>query len=561
MSPIRLTGLAVENVGVLRDVRLSLGDGLTVLSGESGAGKSLLIRALQAAVGGRAEAERVGPFAERARVTLEFWVDPDAGLWEALSAFGIEPDETLVLTREWAREGRGTLRVQGRAVPQTVVRPLFEEAMDLVGQHEHQRLLRRDYARQWLDGLVGESMTGPVAEAFWRVAAADRERENLETAVGRREGLPELSQQVAELEALELGTDAESTLRAEAERLQNAERLLGLFREASELLDGGGIGSVSRVARLLSDAGHHEPGAVAAAENAAAAESILEDVRRDLYRLAETVEVDDRRLEAIRDRLDRMARLARRHGTDPAGLLGVLEARREELSRLEQSVFRLATLGREREAAWTDFKTAAARLSAARRERAAEVSRTVTAVLEELDMPGAGLEVQVETAEPSVHGEDRVRFLFRPAPAAPWKPLEEAASGGEMARVTLALTVAETQNGLMVFDEVDAGLGGRAARRVADLLERLSASGTMVLAVSHQAVVAAVADHHFRARKRLVGEREGRPRAGTFEGLMEARVDEVSGGERERELARMLSGSSDEAALLHARRLLAGGDP
>ncbi len=571
MRAIRLVALGVENVGILRDVQLSLGDGLTVLSGESGAGKSLLIRAIQAAIGGRVDAERVGPFGDRARVTLEFFVDPSASLWEVLTGFGIDPDETLVLTREWGREGRGTLRVQGRPVPQSVVRPLFQEAMDLVGQHEHQRLLRRDYARRWLDGLIGDELTGPVTEAYQRVAAADRERESLEAAVGRREILPELREQVAELEALELHHDTEANLRQEAERIQNAERLLGFFREASELLDGGGLGAVSRATRLLADASHHDPGAAKVAEDAAAAESILEDVRRDLYRLAETVEFDDRRLEAIRDRLDRMARLARRYGTDPQGLLEVLEARRAELSRLEESAFRLSAIGREREAAWAEFKRAAARLSTARRQRAAEVSRTVSAVLEELDMPGAALQVQVEAVEPSVHGEDGIRFSFRSAPAAPWKPLEEVASGGEMARVTLALTVAETEGGLMVFDEVDAGLGGQAARRVADLLERLSAKGTMVLAVTHQAVVAAVADHHLRAQKHLV---KGRLRARRFglngvkgpdgvdsdDGfLTEARVEKVSGRERERELARMLSGSSDEAALLHARRLLEGG--
>ncbi|MGC8487540.1 MAG: DNA repair protein RecN, partial [Clostridia bacterium] len=186
-------------------------------------------------------------------------------------------------------------------------------------------------------------------------------------------------------------------------------------------------------------------------------------------------------------------------------------------------------------------------LSEARRGRAVEAGQAVTAVLGDLDMPGAAIEIAVEAADASQYGEDRMLWHFRPAPGAQWKNLADAASGGEMARVTLALTLVEPERGLMVFDEVDAGLGGHAARRVAELLDRLRRSGTAVITVTHQAVVAATADLHYRAEKQE-----------THGGFYEAHFEAVYGQARERELARMLSGSVDEAALQHARRLLEG---
>lgn len=547
-APLRLVAIRVENLGVLRDVTLSPSAGLTVLSGESGAGKSLLIRAIDAGLGGRAESERVGPFGDRARVTLEFEADSGAELWSPLEGFGVEPDETLLVTREWGRDSRAQLRVQGRSVPQGVVRQIFWDVIELVGQHDRERLFRRDHARRWLDGHVNEALRLSVADAWHAIEAADRERKELEAAIGSQDLIADLRGEVAELQALDLQTAAEENLRQEAERLQHGERLLAIYREAADLLDAGGtLGAAAQMARLLSEARRHDPGAVGIQEVATQVEALLEDMRRDLYRLVDSVEFDDRRLEIIRERLDKMARLARRYGSDPADLGGVLSELEDKLARLEQAEWRLSRISREREQAWSIFSERSQSLSDARSVEARRLSEAVTEVIRDLDMPGAGVEVVVEPGAPSQFGVDRVGWRFRPAPGAEWKDLQDAASGGELARLTLALTVAGTERTLMIFDEVDAGLGGHAARRVAELMDRLRQGGTAVLAVTHQAVVAATADRHFRAAKIEAGE-----------GLLEARLEEVGDGERERELARMLSGSFGDAALEHARRLLEG---
>ncbi|MGC8489773.1 MAG: AAA family ATPase, partial [Clostridia bacterium] len=335
-SPLVLTSVRVENVGVLRDVTLAPAPGLTVISGESGSGKSLLIRAIDMALGGRVDGERVGPFADRARVTLEFQTGAEAPLWQDLSGFGIEADEMLVVSREWGREARGSLRVQGRSVPLGVVRQLFADSVDLVGQHEYQRLLRADSARRWLDALVDEELRDRVGRAWRVVTELDRERGELQAVLGRDDLVAELRTEVTELQQLGLGTESEADLRREADRLQHGERLFGLYRSASELLDGGGsIAAVVQVVRLLGEARRFDEASADVLDAAAEAQGILEDVRRRLYRLAEGVEFDDRRLEVIRERLDRMARMARRYDTDVAGLGAALREREDRLARLE----------------------------------------------------------------------------------------------------------------------------------------------------------------------------------------------------------------------------------
>jgi DNA repair protein RecN (Recombination protein N) len=545
-----LLALRVENVGPLRDVKLEPGPGLTVVTGESGAGKSLLVGSLDVLSRTRVTGDQVGRFGPRARVTATFELGTDWEGWTDLSAFGVEPDDLLAVQREWGREGRSVSRVQGQPVPHAVVRGLMTELVEVTGQHAAQRLMAPGQARRWLDGLVSEPVRAAVEAAWQEWKRVERAMAELEAQTADAARTGQWREEVAELEALRLVAGEEEQLARDIERLTHQERLAGLYREALALLEDGPSGLVAaadRLRRALGEASRFDAGAEASRVLSDDLAALAGELRHQLYRLAEAIDLDASRLEEVRERLDKLARAVRRFGVGtPSDLLGLLAERRRQLAAAEDGMWRLGRMMAERDACQSRYQEVAQALTAARREAAARAAEALAPLLGDLDMAGAAIMLAVEPGEPSAAGGDEVAWRFRPDAGQEPLPLDRVASGGELSRIALALAVVQREPTVMVLDEVDAGLGGGAALRVRDLLRRLADAGTQVLVVSHQAVVAAAADRHWRMVKR------------DPEGVTEAVLTRVEGEDRVHELARMLSGSDAGVALQHARQLMAG---
>ncbi|MCL8207593.1 MAG: AAA family ATPase [Actinomycetia bacterium] len=550
MGRALLTTIRVHNVGVVRQAHLDLDPGLNVLTGESGAGKSLILGAIAAGLGARVTAEQVGPHGDRAAVHLAFAVDPNHPVWAALAGFGVEPDDTLVLTREWRRDGRSQLRVQGQPVPVGTVRPALAELADVVGQHASLALEQGREARAWLDALLADPEPVRVVAARWAErAAAAAARAEWARAAGAGDEAQAARAELEELRRLRLEPDEEERLAALQVRLAHGRQLLEAYQAVLGELEGGEVpGLVDRLAevrRRLGEAARADAGAREAEALAADAEALLAELRHRAFRLAEAVDLDPERLAAVEERLDVLARAKRRWRTDLAGLLARMRELEDAVRRYDEAAFELSRAERAYEAAERAYREAAAALTRARTERARSAADAVTALLRQLDMPAAVFEVRVEPDEPGPEGVDRVSFWFTANRGQEVRPLARVASGGELARVALATWAVHSERRLLVIDEIDAGLGGQAARTVAGLLASLAAR-RQILAVSHQPVVAAAATAHFRVAKT---EHAG----GTA-----AAADRLDGPARVEEIARMLSGSDRRTALAHARALLAG---
>jgi DNA repair protein RecN (Recombination protein N) len=545
-----LTTVRVSNVGVVRHAHLELDAGLNVLTGESGAGKSLIVGALGAGLGGRVTAEQVGPFAERAAVQLAFEIARDHPVWTGLSGFGVEPDEVLVLLREWRRDGRSQLRIQGQPVPVGPARALLADLADVVGQHASLALERGREARAWLDALLDDpEPIRVVAERWAGLAAAATARDEWARAAGAAEEAEAARAELEELRRLRLDPDEEAELAAQHMRLVHGRQLLEAYQAVLGELDGtelpGIVERLAEVRRRLGEAARADAGAREAETLAAEAEAIVAELRHRTFRLAEAVDLDPGRLAAVEERLDVLARAKRRWRTDVPGLLARLHELEAAVKRYDEAAFELDRAERAYEAARRAYDEAAARLRRARVARAETAGQAVEALLRQLDMPSAAFEVRVEPDEPGPEGADRVSFWFSANRGQEVRPLARVASGGELARVALATWAVHSDERLLVVDEIDAGLGGQAARTVAELLTALGAR-RQILAVSHQPVVAAAASRHFRVTK--VDHPEGTA----------AFAEQVDGGARVEEIARMLSGSDRRTALAHARALLAG---
>lgn len=550
MGRALLTTVRVSNVGVVRHAHLELDAGLNVLTGESGAGKSLILGALAAGLGARVAAEQVGPFADRAAVQLAFEVAPDDPVWPALAPFGVEPDEVLLLLREWRRDGRSQLRIQGQPVPVGPVRPVLADLADVVGQHASLALERGREARAWLDALLDDpEPVRAVAERWAALAAAAAARDEWARAAGAGEEAEAARAELEDLRRLRLEPDEEARLSAQQVRLAHGRQLLEAYQAVLAELEGadapGLVERVAEVRRRLGEAARADAGAREAETLAADAEAILAELRHRTFRLAEAVDLDPERLAAVEERLDVLARAKRRWRTDVPGLLARLKELEAAVRRYDEAAFELGRAERAYETARRAYDEAAAQLTRARSGRARTAAEAVEALLRQLDMPSATFDVRVEPDEPGPDGVDRVSFWFSANRGQDVRPLARVASGGELARVALATWAVHSDERLLVVDEIDAGLGGQAARTVAELLAALAAR-RQILAVSHQPVVAAAAARHFRVTK---AETPG----GTA-----ASAERIDGGARVEEIARMLSGSDRRTALAHARALLAG---
>jgi DNA repair protein RecN (Recombination protein N) len=554
-----LLGLTIRDVVLIDRLSLAFRRGLCVLTGETGAGKSILLDALGLALGRRAEAGLVRTGAKEAAVAAEFAVGRNHPAHAILRAAGREDaGETIVLRRLLATDGRSRAFVNDEPSSVGLLRELGDSLVEIQGQFEQRGLLEPANHRMILDAFADQSV-GPagLARAWddWREALA-RETAAARLLAASREEEELLRHHLAELDALAPEADEEAGLAVRRTLLQNAERLAETLAEAIGELggDGGAQAALARATRRLERARERAQGLfdvpLAAAERAAAETA---DALAALETAAGQLELDPRELEKLEERLFALRGLARKHQVSVAELPALQERMAAQLAAIEEGAENVEHLVRDTREARARFVAAAETVSRARARAARRLDAAVAAELAPLRLDKARFRTvltPLDEAEWSEHGCERVHFEIATTPGAPFGPLARIASGGELSRFMLALklVLADTSSvSTLIFDEVDSGIGGAVAAAVGERLQRLGTS-LQVLVVTHSPQVAARGAHHWRVAKRLA-EHEA-----------VTRVEELDPDTRQEEIARMLSGRIVTAeARAAAASLIAGG--
>ena len=547
-----LTELRVENLLLIERAELRLAAGLNVLTGETGAGKTVLAHALDLLLGGRAKPGIVRPGAAEAYVEGVFELAPELRdeLGERLPAGA----EEVVLARRIGADGRTRALVNGRSATLTDLRELAEPLLTFYGQHEHRRLTLAGAQLEILDGFCGDAQLARRAKVAAAHGVAREAREALaglrEVAGARERELDLLDYELAEIEAAGPSEDEAVALRCERERLQHLEALRGASLGAAEAVvaDEVGIGALLAAAGRALESVQGIDGALdGLAERWQALAIEADDIAGELRRYAEQLDAEPGRLEAVEERLAVLERLERKHGGSIASVLAHAETCRRRHAELTGAELALEAAAARLAAAGVQLASGSAALRKTRAAAGPKLAAAVRTRLAELAMKGASFEIELSDREPGPTGADAVEFLIAPNPGVPAGPLRETASGGELSRVMLALmgVAAGATRATLVFDEVDAGIGGQTARAVGDQLRDLAA-GRQVLCITHLPQIASLAARHFSIAK----DASVNPARTTVTQL--AADDVVS------ELVRML-GADDEgdgAARRHAEELL-----
>jgi DNA repair protein RecN (Recombination protein N) len=552
-----LRRLTVRNLAIVEDLELELADGLTVITGETGAGKSILVDALALLAGGRGSVDLVRQGAARLTVAGEF--DADAEVRTRIAQAGLPEAESALLRRELTPDGKGRAFVEDEPASVRTLARIGERLVSILGQSSEQELADPGAALDLLDRFAGaatERDAVAAAAAAW--GEARRRREELEESRrGRTERLETLDFQIREIDSARLDPKEDEDLPAERDRLLHADRIRRSGEAALAALSEGEDSAADRIgeaARAFAELAQIDPREQAHRDEAEELKRRVADLAAAARDAAEAIEADPDALTALETRLVEIGRMKRKYGASVGEVLerlAAMQAERSDLSGVEDSLGRAAS---EEDRARARWREAAAELS---RKRAAAAPRLTAAVEKELRglaMEKARLRVALEPSgaeSPRASGAESAAFLFAPNPGEPEKPLEKIASGGELSRLQLAIRSVATARGggrgrTLVFDEVDAGIGGRVAEVVGRKLRDL-ARRDQVLCVTHVPQIAALADRHFLAEKREVG------------GRTVASVRVLEGRDRVAEIARMLAGEKiPDTALRHARTLLEG---
>ncbi|HMC93679.1 MAG TPA: DNA repair protein RecN [Polyangia bacterium] len=551
-----LTLLRISGFALIDELEIAFGPGLTAVTGETGAGKSILVEALGLLRGGRAGADLIRTGRDEARVEAILELPAQSELWARLADDGrradVDDDEGLVVRRVIARGGRGRAHLGGSLATAADLTATVAGLIDIASQHDQQSLTDPESQLAILDAFAENAALR--AEMIAAHAARSESTSTLATfsanalALSEREDL--LRFQLTELEAARPTPGEDEALTAERERLKGAERFFAATASGEETLYAGDGAVAERVAGVLRDLtplAALDPTLAPLVERLGDAQAMIEDAARELGRYARGIRSDPARLVEIEERLFLLQRLCRKHGGTVADLAARQAALGAELGEIGSYEEGLAARQAEATAAEARAATAAAALSTSRRQAAGNLERKVSAVLRELGFASARLPVVVETRELGPSGADRVRFLFAPNPGEEPRPLAKIASGGELSRVMLAVkqTLARTDRVLTyVFDEVDAGIGGGTAEVIGRKLKRLAAN-RQVIVITHLPQVAAFADAHVRVTKT------------TTRGKTRVEIVRLPDSERPGEIARMLAGAAPSAqAAAHAEEML-----
>lgn len=543
-----LKRIVLRDFVIVSELDLDLASGFTVFTGETGAGKSILIDALQLVTGGRADVGVIREGANRTDVSAEF--DPTAALAAWLDTAGFEVGDSLLLRRTVDAQGKSRAWINGSPATATQLREIGEQLLDIHGQHAWQSLTRPEAVRGLLDAYARIS---PAALATlwqrWRQAQNDLTQAHAAQESLQRER-ERLAWQIGELEKLAPKSDEWEDLNTEHGRLSNAQALLDAAQTAVQTLgddDNNALGHLHSAHQALQQQEHLEPYFRGLADVLASSLAQVEDTIHSLRSYLRKTELDPQRLGELDERMALWLSLARRYKRAPVELPQLLTSWKQELAKLD-AASDLAGLEANQTAALAAYMLEAKRLSKIRTKTAPQLGKAITQAMQGLGMQGGQFEVSLQpAAQPLQSGLEEVRFLVAGHAGSTPRPVNKVASGGELSRMALAIAVTTSQLGTaqtLIFDEVDAGVGGAVAETVGRLMKQLGVD-RQVLAVTHLPQVAACADHHLVVAKQLQGQ------------ATVSSVTAVQGEQRVAEVARMLGGERlSNTTLAHAKEML-----
>ncbi len=547
-----LRRLTIENYGLIAGADLEFAPGATIFTGETGSGKTMLLGALAFALGARSGADAVRRGASRAFVSLAF--EPSDALRERLAADGFEldPGEDAVIEREMTDAGRSNVRINGRAARAGYLREMGDAIAEIVGQHEHQRLLASTSHTLMLDRFAGAGEArDAVAAAYAHAHALAVERERL--GGDERRALRDYEDAkfaIDEIDAAAIRPGEDDKLNERRAVLDNVGKIGAALQAASDALSGedaSATGALGAASAALAGIASISADLSALAQVASALQSEANDLAARVGRALDEVEGNPSELEAINGRLDSLDKLKRKYGGSLERVLEAAEAARPVVDSYEHRDERAAELAAQSAAAEKALAAAAASLTRLRKKYGSDLAARVADEFEDLALGSARFELQLVPLDAiGATGAERAEFAFAANSGEPLRPLARVASGGELSRVLLALVVVlagARDGGALIFDEIDAGIGGATAAAVGARIDRL-AEADQVVCVTHLAQLATWADRHY------VLDKTEEPNGTTIS------VREVTGTARETEMARMLSGETHETALKHARTLL-----
>ena len=555
-----LKSLTVWNFALLEHVQVEFQSGLNILTGETGAGKSILIDSLGAVLGARMSADMVRSGCDWLRVEAVFSLEDESlGLHELLTQQAIDDsDKELIITRQLTRAGRSTALVNGCHVTLAILRQIGAYLVDIHGQNENLALLKEENQFHLLDGYDPD-----VAEALAAYECAYREwREKKKAYEEKQQASREYAQRLdmlhwqdKEISEANLKAGEDEALEAEIRKLSHAEKIVGSIEESYELLEGGGgsglgvLPALSQVKKDLEDISRFDDALANAQKMVEEAYISLQEASYELRDYGESVEFSPARLDQLQSRMDVIYRLCKKYGATLDDVLAHQEKVERELSEIENYDEDIAALEKEIAALEKELGKKAAALTELRRAAAKDLSSAIEEQLFALGMPKAQLAIRVEpAADYGPRGRDEVAMFFSANPGEAEKPLQRVASGGELSRIALAIkTVASSRDSSvpsMVFDEIDTGIGGRTAQMVAERIA-LVAQYKQVLCITHLPQIACMADAHLYISKR------------TEEGTTATQIRPLSERERISEIARMASGADmTTASLDNAREMV-----
>lgn len=549
-----LIHLSIRNVAVIDRLQVDVASGMTVLTGETGAGKSIIIDSINMILGERTNKELVRFGEEKAFVEAVFEVGREAQDW--LEENGIETEEgQVILARQVSREGKSICRINGTAVNLSFLRDFASRLINIHGQHDNQALLNGQKHILFLDGF------GDYAEQLSKYRSQYTRWKQIQKSIAalqidekeKMQKIDLLEYQTNEIEAAKLVPGEEQELTEQRNFAANAEKIACGVEEAyAQLYESGqyqpAYDSISRAVTALEPVSDYDERLGALYQTLSELMYTVEDAAHELKEFSQTVEFDERQLNDLEERLDLIAKLRRKYGNSVEEILAYYQSASEQLEEIRLGDERLASLEEERKQAEQELSRSAQKLGEMRRRAAVGLQEQITASLKELDMEKAQFQVEVTAAGAFLEdGTDKVQFLICTNPGEPPKPLEKVASGGELSRVMLAVksVLADSdQVGTLIFDEIDTGVSGSAAQKIAKKLRQI-AQKRQVICISHLPQLAAAADHHFLIEKQVREEK-------AFTTLSGLDVPQ-----RELELARIIDGRDpSEAALSHAKEML-----
>lgn len=551
-----LTHIHIWNFAIVEALDIELQDGLSVITGETGAGKSILLDALGLALGDRADSSVIRHNEKRAEISVTFDTHDAKAAQKWLQENDLDSENECIIRRTISENGPSRAFINGKPSTVQQLRELGEMLVDLHGQHEHQSLMKAEVQQQLLDDFAAHpELLEKVSSAYRQWHKSSKEFHQLSKAKSEQDQrLDLLRYQVNELEVLALKPGESAELDAEHRRLSNASQLLQTTEAALQALDNIDQGSISHqlshFTHELQQLGKTDPRLNGIAEMLDSALIQVNEASSELHQYVDALELDPERLSWLDERIGQIHQLSRKHQVEADELPQLLEKLKSELDAIENADTHLEKLQQEMKDCEKRYQEAAKALSKSRLKAAKTLSDKVSAAMQELGMEGGRFEVSLAARENSFHklGVEQVKFLVSANPGQPVKALSKVASGGEISRISLAIQViaAEaTRIPVLIFDEVDVGIGGRVAEIVGHKLRELAAH-RQVICVTHLAQVAALGDHHLRVSKQ----------SDTATTL--SQINYLDEKERVEELARMMGGIEiTEQTLSHAEEMLA----